>query len=513
MKFAPQLSSYLCFICVIFSSSCGRRTYPEAKFSTQISTDGAGSRQVGCLTSETEPNDDTKHANKGLCSSVPVSGVIASESDYDWFELNVSSPGEIKVTLAYENGIDLDWYLYQSSGTYVAYKSTQDNPEVGSYTAKSAGVYYVRVKSYKGAGKYTLTVVLPSDATSPSPTPPPTPNPNPIPSPTPHPDPQPTPQPPPQPLPSSKPCTLPSGVDLGKVGNSNSLLTTTASGFVLAGGGADVDQAFKWMIEKSGGGDFVVLRSSGTNAYNSYIYDLGGVNSVQTLLVNSSAQGNDACVAQTIKNAAALFVAGGNQQNYVDYFKGTATGEAINYLINSKHAPVGGTSAGMAILGQYYHPGGAPDDDSVLSNPVGVAVGTDFLKIPILAGVVTEPHFAQRNRQPRIVSFMASAISHLGANWQDIKAITADEGTAFLLDANGIGTACGSGHVTFIKANGAPEVLSKNRALTWNLKGRALSVYELSGANLNSNSFDVTNWKGTGGAAYFWYVDNGTLTH
>ena len=46
------------------------------------------------------------------------------------------------------------------------------------------------------------------------------------------------------------------------------------------GGGTDVDAAFKWMIEKSGGGDFVIIRADNSNGYNSYIYDMGGINSV-----------------------------------------------------------------------------------------------------------------------------------------------------------------------------------------------------------------------------------------
>jgi len=44
-------------------------------------------------------------------------------------------------------------------------------------------------------------------------------------------------------------------------------------GLVLMGGGTDVDAAFKWMVAKAQGGDFVVLRSTGTDAYNEYIFE------------------------------------------------------------------------------------------------------------------------------------------------------------------------------------------------------------------------------------------------
>ena len=51
------------------------------------------------------------------------------------------------------------------------------------------------------------------------------------------------------------------------------------------GGGTDVDAAFKWMIEKSGGGDFVIIRADNSNGRNSYIYDMGGINYVETVVI------------------------------------------------------------------------------------------------------------------------------------------------------------------------------------------------------------------------------------
>ena len=78
-----------------------------------------------------------------------------------------------------------------------------------------------------------------------------------------------------------------SAQSLGRVGNVNDITTTCTAGTVLMGGGTDVDAAFTWMINKSGGGDFVIIRATGTSAYNSYIYSLGTANSVETFLINS----------------------------------------------------------------------------------------------------------------------------------------------------------------------------------------------------------------------------------
>ena len=69
------------------------------------------------------------------------------------------------------------------------------------------------------------------------------------------------------------------------VGSSDDATTSTTAGQLLMGGGTDVDAAFVWMINKSGGGDFVVIRAAGTDAYNPYIYELGSVDSVETIII------------------------------------------------------------------------------------------------------------------------------------------------------------------------------------------------------------------------------------
>src|SRR5690606_29240729 len=55
---------------------------------------------------------------------------------------------------------------------------------------------------------------------------------------------------------------------LGIVGDTADIKTNTQGGVVLMGGGTDVDAAFQWMIARSGGGDAVIIRASGTDAYN-----------------------------------------------------------------------------------------------------------------------------------------------------------------------------------------------------------------------------------------------------
>lgn len=121
----------------------------------------AGSAAAACLTTETEPNNTDTTASVGLCSGTPISGSMSSSSDLDWYKVVITTPGQININLSHSGSVDFDWYFYGLTGAPLTYKSTSNNPETGSYTVATAGTYFVRVKSYRGSGSYTLTVTLP----------------------------------------------------------------------------------------------------------------------------------------------------------------------------------------------------------------------------------------------------------------------------------------------------------------------------------------------------------------
>ena len=75
------------------------------------------------------------------------------------------------------------------------------------------------------------------------------------------------------------------------------------------------------------------------------------VNSVETLVITSVTGATNPYVLNKVANAELIWFAGGDQFQYVSYFKNNALENLINNHINAKNAPIGGTSAGMAILG------------------------------------------------------------------------------------------------------------------------------------------------------------------
>src|SRR4029079_9369896 len=144
------------------------------------------------------------------------------------------------------------------------------------------------------------------------------------------------------------------GYSYSVVGNPADVVTPTSGLLVLQGGGTDVDENFVRMGARAGGGDFVVIRASGTDAYNPYIYSLCSCDSVATIVFKNRNAAFQPFVIDTIRNAEAVFIAGGDQSKYVQFWKNTPVEDAINFVA-AKPAPVGGTSAGMAIMSQFLY--------------------------------------------------------------------------------------------------------------------------------------------------------------
>jgi cyanophycinase-like exopeptidase len=138
-------------------------------------------------------------------------------------------------------------------------------------------------------------------------------------------------------------------------GSATDVSTNQQPGICLMGGAAEKDEAMVWFLNKADGGDVVVVRASGSDGYNDYFYtDLGvSINSVRTFVINNVAGATDPYVLQSVANAEAIWFAGGDQYDYVSYFRNNAMEDAMNNFINQKQGVVGGTSAGIAIMGNY----------------------------------------------------------------------------------------------------------------------------------------------------------------
>jgi cyanophycinase len=289
------------------------------------------------------------------------------------------------------------------------------------------------------------------------------------------------------------------------LGKGEDVKTATRGGAALLGGGKDVDAAFQWLIQKSGGGDFVVIRASGTDAYNPYINNLGKVDSVETLIIKSRRAASETFVVDRIRNAEALFIAGGDQANYINFWKATPVADAIQSLID-RQVPIGGTSAGLAVLGEYLFPAfhDTITSKEALENPFNqrLVLDKDFLRLPYLKGLITDSHFVERDRMGRFIAFLARLRQD---GWAQVaKGIAIDRETAVLVETDGSASLAGKNAAYFLRAEQKPEVCSRNLPLSYG----NISVYKISGAA----TFNLPKWQGTSGIAYTLSAEKGALT-
>jgi beta-aspartyl-peptidase (threonine type) len=214
----------------------------------------------------------------------------------------------------------------------------------------------------------------------------------------------------------------------------------TSPGLLLMGGGREIDEAFKWFAAQAGHGHIVILRASGDDELQNWIYrDVGGVASVQTLIFHTRAPASDPRVLAIIKHADGIFIAGGDQANYVRFWKDTPLNKLINAHVR-EGKPLGGTSAGLAILGEWGYgamDGGSITSPEALRAPAGPAVTLvdHFITLSLLHGIVTDTHFTQRDRLGRLLAFVARTAKdhHIAA----VTGLGVDQDSALLVDSNG----------------------------------------------------------------------------
>lgn len=303
---------------------------------------------------------------------------------------------------------------------------------------------------------------------------------------------------------------------LGIKGDPADVSTPTQGAVALVGGGGVPASVFEWMIKKSGGGDVVVLTASASNVYNDLIYDIGGVNSVETLNITSRELADNDSVARVVRNAEMLFIGGGDQSRYMNNWRNTKLNDAINYLMNVKKVPVGGTSAGCAILTGFYFSGenGSAVSDTVLKNPFHARVtlyNNDFLHPPFLGNAVSDQHYTARKREGRHAVFIARIIHDYGIY---PLGVAPDEKTAVCVNEDGMAIVIGEGAAYFIKPTGAPENLQREKPLQWKRKRKALRVYEVKGTLQGNGSVSVKDFNAPnadGGNWQRWWIDKGVL--
>ncbi len=269
----------------------------------------------------------------------------------------------------------------------------------------------------------------------------------------------------------------------------------TRAGLFLSGGGGDVTAAWKWFVARAGGGDIVILRASGGDGYQSYVAEkIGGVDSVETILFNDASAARDPRVLEIIAKADGIFLAGGDQARYVNYWKDTPVGTALNAHLRAGK-PLGGTSAGLAVLGQYYFSAlhTSITSATALRDPFdqSVTLGRDFIAAPPLVGVLTDSHFMARQRLGRLIAFLSRLAVDEKEKPARLVGLGVDEATALCVEPDGTANVFSEkdGLVWLIVPTRAPERVVASQPLV--ARGvRVIGIGPQSAFNLTTLNVD-----------------------
>jgi cyanophycinase len=247
---------------------------------------------------------------------------------------------------------------------------------------------------------------------------------------------------------------------------------------------------------------------------------------VETIAIRSASDATNPAFVAAVQNAEAIFITGGDQANYVRYWAGGGCGcpnvrDAVNQAL-ARGAAVGGTSAGMAVLGQVAYdclvtlPGGGNLYSSqALADPnqPAVSLSKDFLRTqyPALTGIVTETHVQPNNNDPqgrmgRLVTFLARMAAGSPAVAGTPHGIAASWGTAVLIKTDLTATVVGAPgtgvrRAYFLEAPATAPVLADGTPLSWD--GIEVKRVEAGG------TFNLASW--AGGRRYLLDVINGRL--
>jgi cyanophycinase len=296
-----------------------------------------------------------------------------------------------------------------------------------------------------------------------------------------------------------------SGYDTYLTGDAADVHRPTRGGLQLEGGGTDIPDAFRWLIDHAGGGDIVVIRASGADGYNAFIKELGIVDSVESIVFHSREAAYDKDVLRSLERAEAVFIAGGDQWNYVRFWKGTPVQDALNVLAK-RGVPIGGTSAGLAVMGELSFSAmhDTVTSPEALANPYDekVAIERAFLTMPHMAGIITDSHFVPRDRLGRLLVFLGRIVQD---GWAPrARAIAVDQEAAVLVEADGSARVVGKAPAYFMETTQKPDICRPGTPLT--LHG--VNTFRVA----PGENFDLKAWKTASAPPYVLAVDEGKVS-
>lgn len=199
---------------------------------------------------------------------------------------------------------------------------------------------------------------------------------------------------------------------------------------IAVGGGALGPQFYKTFIDAAGGPDALILDvpNNGIGKPTTTAPESAGegfrkhgARNVQVLFTQSREVADSDAFVALIKQAKGIWFDGGRQYRVMEAYGGTQSARAFAEVLE-RGGVIGGSSAGMAVLGDFLVRGAPSEDNYILDYP-GFEKGLGYLR-----NTATDMHVVARERLPDLTS--------LTARYPKVLGISADEGTAWVVNGD-----------------------------------------------------------------------------
>lgn len=198
-----------------------------------------------------------------------------------------------------------------------------------------------------------------------------------------------------------------------------------------------------------------------------YFKSLGAADAYNVRVANRT-QANDPAVVDVVNTADVIYLKGGDQGKYYDYWNGTLLEAHIRTVVETRNGAIGGTSAGAASLSQYCLASNKNlDSINVLQDAMtpylddldgGTGIHPDFLDFVPKAYIDT--HYTTRGRNARMLGVIAKASQDNQVS--DILGIGLDERTGIVI-SNGIAEVIGVGAVDFVHPTSSTVLVRESK--------------------------------------------------
>jgi cyanophycinase len=223
------------------------------------------------------------------------------------------------------------------------------------------------------------------------------------------------------------------------------------NGTVIAvGGGAQGPEIYKAFIDAAGGPDALILDVPNnsipqrTNVAPDWVgegFRKNGARNVHVLFTQSRAVADSDAFVAIIRQAKGIWFDGGRQYRDMAAYGGTKS-EHEFWGVLQRGGVIGGSSAGMAVLGDYMVRG-APSNNNYIEDYPGYEKGFGYLR-----DTATDMHVVARERLPDLTTVIA--------RYPDVLGISADEGTAWVVHGD-VGHIIGRDKAFVYTANGPTD--------------------------------------------------------